>query len=113
MHSPALKWFLKVCISLPALFALWLLGGTNWYLMFMVFTVRFKVVDALLSMKWKPGWIRRIFKSSDKDLKSHIVSLLILFFIAVVRMALQSYKHITYMYPPPPALSGGETSTYI
>ena len=57
MNSPAIKWFLNVCIALSVLFALWLLGGTNWYLMFMVVIVSFKAVDASLYMKWKPGLI--------------------------------------------------------
>ena len=55
LHSPAIKWFLKVCIDLSELFTLWLLGGTNCYLMFMVVIFMFKVVDTSLYMKWEPG----------------------------------------------------------
>ena len=75
LHSPAIKWFLKVCITISTLFVLWLLGGTNWYLMFLVVIVRFKAVDASLSMKWKPRRIPQIFKSSVKDVKALIISL--------------------------------------
>ena len=86
-----MKWFFNVCIAFSAFFALWLLGGTNWYLMFMVIIVIFKAVDASFSMRWKHGLIPRLFKSSVNDVKAFIVSLSLLFFIAVVRMALQSY----------------------
>ena len=95
LHSTAIKWFLDVFIALSALFAVWLLGGSNWYLMFMVVIVRFKAVDDSLSMKWKPGWIPQIFKYSVKYVKALIVSLSLLFFIAVVRMVLQPYTYIT------------------
>ena len=57
-----------------------------------------KSVDASLSMKWKPGLIPRRFKSSVNDVKDIIIYLSILFFIAVVSMALQYYTYITYMY---------------
>ena len=96
-----MKWLLNVCISLSAFFALWLLGGTNWYLMFMFVIVSFKAVDFSLSMKWKAGWIHRLFKSSFNGVKAFIISLSLLLFIDVVRMALQSYTYITYMYLPP------------
>ena len=95
MHIPTIKWFPNVFIALYALFAMWLLRRTNWHLMSMVVIVRFKPVDASLSMKYKPGWILRIFKSSVKDVKDLIISLSLLFFIAVVRMALHSYTYIT------------------
>ena len=95
LHSPAIKWFLDVCIYLSELFALWLLGGNNWYLVFMVSVVIFKAVDALLPMKWKPGWVTRIFKSSFKDVKYLIISLSLIFFVAVVRMVSQSYTYLT------------------
>ena len=49
------------------IFALWLLRGTNLYLMFMVVVVSFKAVDDLLSMKCKPRLIPWLFNSSVKD----------------------------------------------
>ena len=98
LHSPAIKWLLDVCIALSALFALWFIGGIKWYLVFMVVIVSFKAVDALLSMKWKPGWIPWLFKSSLKDMKALIISLSLLIFVAVVRMTLQSYTYIPQMY---------------
>ena len=98
LHNTAMNWFLNVCIALSVLFALWLLGRTNWYLMFTFVIVSFKAVYALLSMQWKPGWIPRLFKYLVKDVKDLIISLSLLFFITVVRMELQSYKYITYMY---------------
>ena len=55
-----MKWLLNVFIDLSTLFAMWLLGVTNWYWMFMVIIVRSKVVDASLSMKWQPGRVPRI-----------------------------------------------------
>ena len=63
--------------------------------MFMFGIVIFKAVDALLSMKWKPGLITWLLKSSVNDVKALIISLSLLFFVAVVRMALQSYTYIT------------------
>ena len=42
--------------SLSVFFALWLLGGTNWYLMFMEVIVIFKAVDASLSMNGNLVW---------------------------------------------------------
>ena len=42
VHSTAMKWFLKVYITLSALFSIWLLGGNNWYSMFMVIIFIFK-----------------------------------------------------------------------
>ena len=67
----------------------------------MVFIVSFKAVDNLLSMKWKPGWIPQTFKSSVKDVKALIISVSLLFFIAVVRMSLESYPYMTYIYLSP------------
>ena len=64
----------------------------------MEFIVILKALYYSLSMKWKPGLIPRIFKSSVNDVKSLIVSFSLLLFVAVVRMELQSYKYITYMY---------------
>ena len=95
LHSPAKKWFLKKNIALFVLFPLWLLGRTNWYLTFLVVIFSFKAVDDSLSMKWNPGWIPRLFKSSVKDVKALIISLSLLFFIDVVSMKLQSYTYIT------------------
>ena len=66
--------------------------------MCMVVIVSFKAVYASLSMKLKPWLIPHIFKSSVNDVKSLIIYLSLLFFISVVRMALQSYTYITYMY---------------
>ena len=90
-----MKWFLNFLIAPSALFAMWLHGGTNWYLMFMVVIVGFKAVDASLSMKWKPGLIPLIFQSSVNDVKYLIISLSLLFFVVVVSIALQSYTCIT------------------
>ena len=42
-----MNWFLKIWMDLYALFALWLIGGTNWYLMSMVVIVILKSVDAI------------------------------------------------------------------
>ena len=95
LHSPAMKWFLNVWISLSELFALWILVWTNWYLMFMEVIVIFKYVYASLSMKWKPGLIPRLLKSSVNSVKAFIIYLSLLFFIALVRMALQSQTYIT------------------
>ena len=64
----------------------------------MEFIVILKALYYSLSMKCKPGLITRIFKSSVNDVKSLIVSFSLLLFVAVVRMELQSYKYITYMY---------------
>ena len=98
LHTPAIKWFLKVCIYLSALFAMWLFGGNNWYLMFLVVIFNFKAVDSLLSIKWKPGWIHQLFISSVKDVKSLIISLSLIFFLDLVIMALKLYTYITKMY---------------
>ena len=64
----------------------------------MVVIAIFNSVDASLSMKWNPWLIPRIFKSVVNYVKGLIISWLLLFFIAVVIMELQSYTHITYMY---------------
>ena len=66
--------------------------------MFMVVIVSFEAVDAYLSMKWITGWIPWIFKSSVKDVKYLIIYLSLLLFITVVKMELQSYTYISYMY---------------
>ena len=52
----------------------------NWHL---------KVVDASLSMKWNPGLIPRIFKSSVSSTKAFIIYFSLLLLIAVVRISLQ------------------------
>ena len=49
-------------------------------------------------MKWKPGLIPRLFKSSVNYMKAPIIYLSLLLFISVIRMALQSYTYMTYMY---------------
>ena len=49
-------------------------------------------------MKWKPGSIPRLLKSSVNAVKALIISLSLILFIAVVSMELQSYKYITYIY---------------
>ena len=59
--------------------------------MFMEVIVIFKYVDASLSIKWKIGLIIRLFNHSVKSVKARIISLSLIFFIAVVRMALQPY----------------------
>ena len=58
----------------------------------------FKAVDDSLSKKWNPGLILWIFKSVVNFVKSRIISLSLIFFVAVVSMELQSYKYMTYMY---------------
>ena len=89
-----MKWFLNVCIALSALFDLWLIGGTNWYLMFTVVIFSFKAVDASLSMKWKPGLIPQLLNSSVNDAKALIIYLSLILLIDVVRMELKSYTYI-------------------
>ena len=93
LHSPDMKGFLKFCIALSALFALWLLGGTNWYVMFIEVIVIFKAADASLSIKWKPVLITHIFKSYVKSVKARIISLSLIFFIYVVMIVLKSYTY--------------------
>ena len=83
---------------LSAFFSMWLLGGVNWYLMFMIVIVIFKAADVSLSIKWKGGTIPRIFKPLVHYVKALIIYLSPLLFIALVRMALQSYTYITCMY---------------
>ena len=68
---------MNVCFGLSSLFDIWLLGGTNWYLMFMVVIVNFKAVDDLFFMKWKPEWIPRLLKSSVKNVKAFYYLLVI------------------------------------
>ena len=94
LHSTAIKWFLNVCIALSALFALLFLGGTNCYLMFTVVIFSFNEVYASLSMKCKPGWIPWLFKSSVQGLKALIISLSLMFFIAVVGLKSAAYKYL-------------------
>ena len=60
--------------------------------------VVFKAVDASLSMIWKPGVIPQNFISSVNYVKARIISLSLLFFIAVFSMALQSYTYMTYVF---------------
>ena len=62
--------------------------------MFMVVIIIFIVVYASLSMKCNPKLIPQLFKSSVNSVKAHIISLSLLSFIAVVRMALKSHTYI-------------------
>ena len=64
----------------------------------MVVITIFNAVDDFLSTKWNPGLIMWIFKSALNYLKDCIISLSLMFFIAFVRMLLQPYTYITYMY---------------
>ena len=43
---------LNFYMNISVLFALWLIGGTNWYLMSMVVFAILKSVDALFSTKY-------------------------------------------------------------
>ena len=54
--------------------------------MFMEVIVIFKDVDTSLYMKWKPGLIPQLFKYSVNYVKALIISLSLLFFVALVRM---------------------------
>ena len=96
LHSLTMKWFLEVWIALSTLFSMWLLGVTNWYLMLVVVIFIFKALGSSLSMKCRPGLIPRLFKSSVNYVKYRIISLSLLFFVAVFRMVLQSYTYMTY-----------------
>ena len=60
----------------------------------MVVIVTFKYLDALLSMKFNPGLIPQVFKSLVYSVKDRIIPLSFLFFVDVVRTALQSYTHM-------------------
>ena len=51
-----------------------------------------------LSMKWDLGLIPQFLKSVANSVKYRIISLSLLFFVKVVRMTLQSYTYMTYMY---------------
>ena len=64
----------------------------------MVVIFIFKAVDASLSMKWKPGLIPRLFKSSVKSVKARIISLSLLLLIYVVSMKLPTYTYMTWVY---------------
>ena len=66
--------------------------------MFMFVIVILKAVDASLYIKWNPGLITQLFKYSVNSVKACIISLSLLLLIAVVRMELQPYKYMTYMY---------------
>ena len=76
-------------MDLSALFALWLIGGGNCYLMYMVVIAISNGVDASLPMKWNLVLIPRILKSVVNSVESRIIYLSLLFFIAVLRMVLQ------------------------
>ena len=66
--------------------------------MSMVVIVILKGVDAALAIKWDSGFIPRVFKTSINSMKALIISFSLLFFVAVVRVELQSYTYITYIY---------------
>ena len=85
-------------MDLSALFSMWLLGITNWYLMSMVVFAIFKYVGASLYMKWNRELIPRIFEYSVNSVKNCIISLSIILFVAVVRMALESYTYMMKIY---------------
>ena len=68
--------------------------------MSMIVMENFKAVDASFSIKFNIGLIPRFFKSSVSYAKARIIYLLLLLFIAVASMALQSYKYITYIFFP-------------
>ena len=63
-----------------------------------VVIVIFKAVDASFYMKWNPGLIPRISKSSVNYVKYCILSLSLLLFIVVVKISLKSYKYMNWMY---------------
>ena len=54
--------------------------------MFMEVIFIFNAVYASLSMKWKPGLIPCLFKTSVNDVKALIIYLSLLYFISVVMM---------------------------
>ena len=54
--------------------------------MSMVSIVIFKAFDASLSMKWNPGLVPWIFKSSVNSVKARIIYLSLILFIDVVSM---------------------------
>ena len=60
--------------------------GTNYYLMSMVAITIFKAVDSSLSMNWNPGLIPQLFNYVVNSMKAPIISLSLLFFIAVARI---------------------------
>ena len=61
-------------------------------------------------MKYNPGFILWLFKSSAYSVNSHIVSLSLLLFIAVARMSSQSHTYMTYIYLFPLMYLVGNTS---
>ena len=63
--------------------------------MFIVDIVIFNSANASFSMKFNPGFIPWVFKSSVNSMKDRIIYLSLLFFIAVVRMVLQSCTYTT------------------
>ena len=86
-----MKWFLKFCMALSALFILWLPGLTNWYLMSLVGIVIFKPVGDSLSMKWDPRLITRLFKSVVNYVKGCIFSC---HFYSLFLLSGWQYNHI-------------------
>ena len=84
-----MKWFLKAWMDLSAFFDLLLIGGTNWYMMSMVVIAILKAAHDSLSMKWNTGLIPWIFNSPVNSVRACVISLSLLFFIAVVMMPLK------------------------
>ena len=64
----------------------------------MVIVAILKSVGDSFSMKYNHGLILWIFKSVVNYVKYHIIYLSLLLFVDFVRMPLQSYTYMTYMY---------------
>ena len=69
--------------------------------MSMVAIIIFKDFDASLFIKWNHGLILQLFKYSVSSVNARIIYMSVLLFISVVRMVLQSYTYMTYMYLSP------------
>ena len=95
LHSPAMKCFLNVWMDLSAFLSLLFIGAINWYLMSIVVNSGFKAVDVSLSINCNPELIPCIFNYSVNYVKARTIYLSLLFFVAVVRGALQAYTHIS------------------
>ena len=55
----------------------------------------FKAVDDSFAIKWNHGLIPQPFKSVVNSVKVLIIYLSFLLFVAVIKMALQSYTYMT------------------
>ena len=66
--------------------------------MSMVVIVILKAIDYSLSMTWNYGLIPHLFQSSVNSVKDRIISMSLLFFVAVVRITLKSYSYIMCIY---------------